>query len=187
MLRVKTLFRSKDADSEQGFTLIELLVVILIIGILSAIAVPTFLNQRKAATDASIESNAATIEKALNLYYVKHNKVPHQGPLADDGLEKDNNAAKVLGLSDAVIIHPLSKDGTNELQENQYGPWMVNDVFGYRAFSIESDGTNPSCWAQNHTCEAGILHYKISDGTFKSKLVGNPKCRFNSDKTSVIC
>jgi type IV pilus assembly protein PilA len=51
----------KLRDKEQGFTLIELLVVILIIGILAAIALPTFLGQQKKAQDTEAKTNARNL------------------------------------------------------------------------------------------------------------------------------
>jgi type IV pilus assembly protein PilA len=58
----------KGTDDERGFTLIEILVVILIIGILAAIAVPSFLNQRSKANDAGAKVVARTAETAIESY-----------------------------------------------------------------------------------------------------------------------
>ena len=61
------------AESEEGFTLIELLVVILIIGILAAIAIPSFLNQRYKGQDACAKSMVKQMQTAAKTYQTDTN------------------------------------------------------------------------------------------------------------------
>ena len=62
------IHKSMD-EKDQGFTLIELLVVMIIIGILAAIAIPLFLNQRKNAQDTASKSDLRSIAAQEEGYY----------------------------------------------------------------------------------------------------------------------
>ncbi len=75
---MKTEFKAKFLQhvakkrKEEGFTLIELLVVIIIIGILSAIALPSFLNQANKAKQSEAKQYIASINKGQQAYYAEN-------------------------------------------------------------------------------------------------------------------
>jgi type IV pilus assembly protein PilA len=70
------LARLHKMREEEGFTLIELLVVMIIIGILAAIAIPLFLNQRKNAVDASVKSDLRTLANEMESQYTDTQAYP---------------------------------------------------------------------------------------------------------------
>jgi type IV pilus assembly protein PilA len=84
-------------ENEEGFTLIELLVVIIIIGILAAIAIPVFLNQRKKAVDASIKSDLRTTANEMETFYVDAQAYPTQAQIVSSTGAATPNSLTISG------------------------------------------------------------------------------------------
>jgi type IV pilus assembly protein PilA len=135
---------------EGGFTLVELLVVMLILGLLAAIAIPSFFNQRDKARDADAKSAARTAQTAIETY------------ATDNGSDGYLNA----GPDDLVAIEEtLSEWGTDltvpTATEDEYEV-SVQSSTGENTFMIERADTGavtlscttPTAGEANDGCRA---------------------------------
>ncbi len=100
--------RKAMEDKEQGFTLIELLVVIIIIGILAAIAIPAFLNQREKAWASQVESDLKNAAIAAESYAVDNNGSYTGMTMAL--LESDNG---FNATADVTVASTVAADGNS--------------------------------------------------------------------------
>ena len=97
---MKTEFKAKFLQhinkrrQDEGFTLIELLVVIIIIGILSAIALPSFLNQANKAKQTEAKQYVSSMNKGQQAYFAENTKFATDVPNLGLGIKTQTNNYK---------------------------------------------------------------------------------------------
>ncbi|MBD1913919.1 MULTISPECIES: type IV pilin-like G/H family protein [unclassified Leptolyngbya] len=85
-LKAKFIQHLAQKRQDSGFTLIELLVVIVIIGILSAIALPSFLNQANKARQSEAKTYVGSINRAQQAYFVEYGTFSPDGASLEGGI-----------------------------------------------------------------------------------------------------
>ena len=132
---------------DEGFTLIELLVVVIIIGILAAIAIPAFLNQRENAYVAAAESDARNVAIEVESIFTRTGAYP----------------------TDAVTLTPTNTPapfGDVQVSQNVF---LDYNAIGTNGFQIDGrhnlvDGGTPDV-ARYCSTDGGVLQ-AAADGSF---------------------
>lgn len=136
-----------NGDKEAGFTLIELLVVMLILGILAAIALPAFFNQKDKAGDAKAKEYVHSAQVAMETYGTEHGGAyPAPG-----GTETYVTALQKIEptLSSATGL-TVASTGTGS--------------FANKGYTITVTGTPGHTFTVSRDAESGALSYTCSPG-----------------------
>ncbi len=124
-----------NGDSEAGFTLIELLVVMLILGILAAIALPAFFNQREKAGDAKAKETVHTAQVAIETYATENNGAYEGATNAKLHLIEPSLPEKSEEKPEITIVDKAGEEGADP----GYKITVKSESASGNTFSVEND------------------------------------------------
>ncbi len=155
-LKAKLLQHFAGKKANGGFTLIELLVVIIIIGILSAIALPSFLNQANKARQSEARTYVGSMNRAQQAYYLENNEFGAQLDVLGLGIA-DTTDTYAYGVDTTATVasgvtNYADPEGTNAASVKAYlGGVKIGSVSG----SNEATTLAVLCEANNAPVNGG--------------------------------
>ncbi len=127
--------------AESGFTLLELMIVMVVIGLLAAIAIPSYTNNIRRAKEAVLREDLHTMRGAIDSYTVDKQKAPQAlDDLVQAGYLKAMPKDPFTDRTDTWM--PTQDDSLQSIAQTQSG---INDVHS-GAQQTASDGTSYSSW-----------------------------------------
>jgi type IV pilus assembly protein PilA len=130
---LKRIRQRLDGNTEQGFTLIELLVVIIIIGILLAIAVPSYLGFRDRAANNAAKANLRAALPSAEAYY------------ADNGTYVGMDATDLVAIDSGV-------SPTLTVASVAAATYCLTDTVSGKTWSVAGPGPSSADFKANATC-----------------------------------
>lgn len=128
-------------NSEQGFTLLELMIVMVIISVLAAIAVPSYVNAVRHAREATLRADLYEMRRAIDSYTVDKQKAPQSlDDLVQAGYLKTMPIDPFTHRSDTWV--PAQSDTLSSIDQTEPG---IDDVHS-GAQLVGSDGTAYNTW-----------------------------------------
>jgi len=132
-----------NGDSEAGFTLIELLVVMLILGILAAIALPAFFNQKSKAGDAKAKEYVHSAQVAMETYATDHNgSYVGATPAELIAIEPTLSSAEFNNVEAAAFVPaPTATAYTISVKGSGTQEFLIKNAGGTLSFLCKTAGT----------------------------------------------
>lgn len=131
------LIKNNKTQKNRGFTLLELLIVVVILGILSAIAVPSFLNQASKAKETEAKQNLSTFNEYQQIYYLENTRF--------------SNSFDALAMGNLTDANPETKYYQYQLEE-----YDANTKIKIRAVPKSSDLREYMAGIRKETNSLGI-------------------------------
>ena len=133
--------RLRHKSTESGFTLVELMVVMLIIGVLAAIAIPSFISSIKNAKEAVLKEDLHVLRNAIDSYTMDKNKAPQSlDDLLQNGYLKTIPQDPMTHSSETWVTS--TDDSLQSIDQTEPG---VNDVHS-GSQEVGTDGQPYSAW-----------------------------------------